>query len=97
MSGGYKYFSHELEGFYLPRFGNGLIIGKTDTAGIELLKLKLTIKSSPICIPKSNFRAKSFLEELGYSEYLSIPRMYLIKRVDWKPEGVFSRGSGYLG
>lgn len=97
MSGGYKYFTHELEGFYLPRFGNGLIICKTDTAGIELLKLRLSINSSPICIPQSNFRAKSFLEELGYSEYLSIPRMYLIKRVNWKPEGVFSRGSGYLG
>ncbi len=45
LEGSYIYCNeNEVEGLYIPSLEEGMIIGKTKTAGIELLKLHLNIK-----------------------------------------------------
>ena len=87
----------EVEGFYLPTCGKGLIIAGNDAAGIELLKIKCKEDGFTIVIPEQNESARKFLLENRYELYRKAPRMYLGSERNWKPELVFSRGSGYAG
>lgn len=97
MQDGIMYWDNGLKGFYLPNFGKGLIIANDHSAGIELLKLKIIKEKSPICVPETNVGAINFLLSIGYSQFSKIPRMFLGENVEWKPECIFSRGSGYMG
>jgi N-acetylglutamate synthase-like GNAT family acetyltransferase len=97
MQEGKVYADKGIKGFYLPNFGKGLIIANDQNSGIELLKLKLIKEKSPVCIPETNMEAIKFLLSVGYSQASKIPRMFLGENVEWKPECVFSRGSGYMG
>lgn len=97
MQDGLVYWENGLKGFYLPNFGKGLIIANDNTAGIELLKYKITAEKSPICVPETNVNAVNLLLSAGYNQSYKIPRMFLGENVEWKPELVFSRGSGYMG
>jgi GNAT superfamily N-acetyltransferase len=94
---GYKFYKHEIEGFYLPDFGKGLIIANTEIAGIELLKFRLSFDPSSIGIPETNSKAIAFLKSNGFFEYFKTPRMFLNKNVNWVSEKVYSRGCGYMG
>jgi predicted N-acetyltransferase YhbS len=94
---GVKYEDDDIKGFYLPNFGKGLIIANNNSAGIELLKLKICREKSPLCIPETNTKAISYLISKNYSQFSKIPRMFLGENVEWKPGYVFSRGSGYMG
>jgi GNAT superfamily N-acetyltransferase len=100
LSTGYKYTSKcspDIEGFYLPNFGNGLIIAINNQAGLELLKLSLIQGHSKVIIPEANISAKNFLIENGFQEYSVCPRMVRGKNIQWKPECIYSRASGYCG
>jgi GNAT superfamily N-acetyltransferase len=97
---GYVYTSgssSEIKGFYLPDFGNGLIIANNNQAGLDLLRFKLSQGHTKVVIPEANITAKNFLTENGFQEYSVCPRMVLGRDVEWKPEFVFSRASGYCG
>jgi len=85
------------EGFYLPDFGNGLVISRNNQAGLELLQLKLSHSHKKVVIPEANTTARNFLKENSYQEYSVCPRMALSKDVEWEPELIFSRASGYCG
>lgn len=94
---GIKYDDHGVKGFYLPNFGKGLIIASDNISGIELLKTKINAEKSSVCVPETNIHAINHLLSAGYSQFSKIPRMFLGENVDWKPEWIFSRGSGYMG
>jgi GNAT superfamily N-acetyltransferase len=94
---GFKYKDDTIKGFYLPDFGNGLIIACSENAGLELLKFKLKQKPSTVCVPETNKQAIEFLTSMGCSQYLKIPRMYLNKNIIWDSKNVYSRGCGHLG
>ena len=94
---GYKYMEDKIGGYYLPDFGNGLILANSEIAGIELLKYRFSRDSSSICVPETNMAAIDFLKSLGLDQYLEAPRLFLNKNVNWNPQKVFSRGCGYLG
>lgn len=97
---GYVYTSgnsSEIEGFYLPDFGNGLIIATNNQAGLDLLRFKFSQGHIKVIIPEANGAAKNFLREYGFQEYSICPRMVLGKDVEWKPELIYSRASGYCG
>ncbi len=87
-----------IDGFYLPAFGNGLILAQNADSGIELLKFRLTRdRMTSVVIPAQNQAARDFLRENGFIKYLEAPRMALGPEPAWKPENVFNRGAGYCG
>lgn len=94
---GFKYKDKIVEGYFLPDFGTGLIIADSATAGIELLKFRLSGDSSAICIPETNSFAIGYLKSIGYYQFLFSPRMYLNRNVNWDSGKVYLRGCGYLG
>ena len=94
---GYKYKNRSLRGYYLPDFGTGLIIADSEISGLELLKFRLSLDPSPICLPGTNEAATGYLISIGYYQYLKTPRMFLNKNVLWQSDKVYSRGCGYLG
>jgi GNAT superfamily N-acetyltransferase len=94
---GIKYQDEILRGYYLPEFGTGLIVASSEASGIELLKYKLSVDPSPVCIPETNKAAIQYLNSAGYYRYFKTPRMFLNKNVNWDSKNIFSRGCGYLG
>jgi Acetyltransferase (GNAT) domain len=89
--------SDNIEGAYLPGLGSGLIFAKNQDAGLELLKFKLSTSKTRIVIPSENKIALDFLKNEGYQSFSTAPRMFLGNEVNWKPELVFSRATGYSG
>jgi len=89
--------SNEIEGFFLPNLGGGLINAKSSEAGLELLKFKLSLQKTKAVIPSENKIALDFLEKEGYNIYLKVPRMVLGNELNWKPECIFNRATGYCG
>jgi len=94
---GFKFQAEKLEGIYLPDFGKGLILSDTETAGIELLKYRLSQDNSPVCIPGTNTAATHLFRLLGLYEYKRSPRLFFNRDINWDPQKIYSRGSGYFG
>ena len=85
-----------VEGFYLPTFGQGLIIANTTTAGLELLKLHLKTNEI-LSFPKDNTNATNFLFKNGIEAFMSAKRMRLGEKRVVKFENIYSRIGGNLG
>jgi len=88
---------NEIDGFYLPDFGNGFIIAKNKTAGFELLRRKHIGLKSTVVVPAKNEPAIKYLLENNFNEFLRAPRMILGEKILWKQECIFSRAAGYCG
>jgi GNAT superfamily N-acetyltransferase len=87
----------EIDGFYLPAFGGGLILATSDSAGLDLLQYKHSQSITPAILPCENKTAIEFLLQHRFREYLRAPRMILGEDVNWKPENIYSRAAGYCG
>ena len=85
-----------VEGYYLPSLGEGLIIAKTEISGIELLKLHLQ-HNDRVVIPKENLTAQKFLQEVGFEEVKSIKRMRLGKERKLQFANIYNRIGGNVG
>ncbi|MBS1914944.1 MAG: GNAT family N-acetyltransferase [Bacteroidetes bacterium] len=85
-----------IEGFYLPTFGNGLIIASSTNAGIELLKFHLR-SSENVILPKENVTAIDFLYKNGFKEMRIAKRMRLGKERTHKLENIYNRIAGNVG
>ena len=98
-SNGLGYFSekNELLGAYLPKFGQGLVIAENQQAGIELLKLKHSVKGRKTMVPVTNQEAILFLEKTGLKKGVKCSRMILGKENNWNPEHIYSYAGGYCG
>jgi GNAT superfamily N-acetyltransferase len=94
---GFKFKAQEIEGIYLPDFGKGLIISNSETAGIELLKYRLSRDNSRLCIPETNTTAIKLFSEIGLHQYQRAPRLFLNNNIKWNPSKIYSRGCGYFG
>jgi GNAT superfamily N-acetyltransferase len=87
-----------IDGMYLPDFGNGWVAADNPTAGLDLLKFKLSqSRSSTAVVPIENETALDFLKAAGYTEYERAPRMVLGREATWQPKGIFSRATGHTG
>jgi Acetyltransferase (GNAT) family len=84
------------EGFYLPGFGEGLIIANTVNAGTALMKMRLLSKTNA-SFPVGNKEAAALLYQYNYREFRSAKRMRLGKERTWQPENIYSRIGGNLG
>ncbi|HCO67248.1 MAG TPA: hypothetical protein DIT04_05760 [Dysgonomonas sp.] len=90
------YKNDTVEGYYMPTFGEGLIIAGTETAGIELLKLHLK-DNDRVVIPQENHTARKFLEETGEGEIKAIKRMRLGKEREVQFSNIYNRIGGNVG
>ena len=96
---GFGYFNsdNELLGFFLPQFGRGLVVSRSEQAGVELLKLKHSKKGRRTMLPVENLHGISFLENNGLKKGDKCSRMVLGKENNWNPNYIYSYGSGYCG
>ncbi len=65
----------KVEGVYFPSFGDGLIVAKTETAGLELMKKRFQ-KFNIACFPEENKTAHDFMLSAGYKPVTNPTRMY---------------------
>lgn len=96
---GYKYQDElgEIRGFFLPKFGQGLVLALDETAGIELIKFKHFKREALTVIPESNKAGIKFLEQEGFELTEKARRMYLGEYTPWLSGCVFGRGTAYTG
>jgi GNAT superfamily N-acetyltransferase len=85
-----------IEGAYFPSFGDGLIISKTERAGLELMNKRFQ-KFNMASIPEQNSMANNYMLSLGYEPITNHARMYFGKQMPWQPEGLFNRVGGKIG
>lgn len=98
MQGGFVYIAYgELQGYYLPEFGEGLIQALNPEAGIELMKLKYATADQAI-IPSENKVAIHFLLQNGFvHDGIRGRRMVYGHSFPWHPTAMYSRINGSLG
>jgi hypothetical protein len=89
--------AHPVEGFLLPGLEQGPILALNPEAGLALLRFKLNLGYTSITLPTANETAIDFLNRTGFQVTALRPRMTFGPDVAWRPELVFSRGSGYSG
>jgi len=85
-----------VEGFYLPSFGEGMIIADTSPAGIELMKLRLLTKERAT-FPSDNLTATNFLHRNNYIVHKTAMRMRLGKKRNVLFSKIFNRIGGHIG
>lgn len=88
---------NKIDGFFLPDFGEGMIIANDDKAGIALLTFKNTLKAGKCVLPDENQAGIIFLKTKGFNSFLKAPRMVLGEKIKWKPACIFSRAGGFYG
>ncbi len=86
-----------LDGYYLPALGTGLLIAANDEAGLALLDHRVGQPGSSCVVPEQNQVAVDFLLEHGFAETSRAPRMTLGPDINWHPQRVYCRGSGFCG
>lgn len=97
LSDGFLYLQdNETQGFYLPNLGDGLIIATTNSAGQELMKLRLKSKDFA-SLPIDNFSATEFMKQNNFNKVRTEKRMRLGKERNWQPTNIYNRIGGNLG
>lgn len=97
LSDGFLYLqNNEAQGFYLPNLGDGLIIATTNSAGLELMKLRLKTKDFA-AFPIDNVGATEFMRQKNFNEIRTEKRMRLGKKRNWEPKNIYNRIGGNLG
>lgn len=91
------FVDRELQGFFMPHLGDGLIVAKTNEAGFELLKIKWSTYGETITLPAENLETIDFAQSLGFEPFRYAAKMILGKQIDWKPQMIYNRIGGYLG
>ena len=85
-----------VNGFYLPDFGEGLIVAKEKEAGICLMKKRMKEKDT-VLFPKENLNAKAFMNTLNIQSTGTIRRMVYGEKRPLDLSGIYNRIGGNLG
>jgi len=86
-----------LRGYFLPRFGAGLVVAVDRRAGEALLRFKHGRMEAGAVVPEGNPEALAFLLGQGCVQSARAPRMALGDDQGWQPGQVWSRAAGYCG
>ena len=86
----------DLQGYYLPTLGDGLIIAATNAAGLSLMKFRLTTKDFTV-FPADNKGAEALILQYPFTEVRRQKRMRLGMRRQWEPSMIYNRIGGNLG
>lgn len=98
ISNGYIYEennSDEISGYFIPDLGDGVILADNNISGIELLRIKHTLKKCMTVLPAENQAGNNFFIENGFELHNHAYRMVLGNEVNWKPQSVFCRIGGF--
>lgn len=87
---------NRLQGFYLPGFGEGLIVAENPIAGIALMQQRL-LDNDIATLPVDNLEAIQFLKSLHFTPQRTLKRMYLGEKRIWEPQNLYNRVGGYVG
>jgi len=85
-----------VKGFYLPGFGEGLIIASDDKPGFALMEFRRKDKSMAV-IPEQNASAMKLLQSWGYHSYRKARKMTIGRKRSWQPTMIYNRVSGQIG
>ncbi len=85
-----------VEGYYLPSFGEGLIIANSSLAGIELMKLRMNAHNN-VAFPVDNLAATSFMNQNSYKPTKKAKRMRFGKKRALNLADIYSRIGGNFG
>ncbi len=97
LAAGYVFLENErVAGFFLPSYGDGLIIAENPTAGLALMNLRLTMKDTAV-FPLDNRHALDLIQQLGQQPLMYAKRMWLGKPRPWSPAEIYNRIGGNLG
>ena len=97
LADSFVYFQDSnIEGFYFPTLGDGLIVANTPEAGIELMKKRFQ-KFTIAAFPQENKDAHDFMKSYGYAPVSTHARMHFQKPMPWKPVGLYNRVGGNIG
>jgi GNAT superfamily N-acetyltransferase len=97
LKNGFVYLqNNNVEGYYLPTFGEGLIVADTASAGVELIKLRLTSKENA-AFPIDNSNAAGFFHQHNFKEFKTAKRMRLGQKKNWQPTKIYNRIGGNFG
>jgi len=97
LENGYVYLENGIvKGFYLPTLVDGLIIALSNTAGVELMKLRLNTFHNAV-FPSNNLTAKTFLTQNNYLPYKTEQRMRFGKKRPVALKYIYNRIGGKLG
>lgn len=97
LSQSYVYLRENIvEGYYLPGFGEGLIVSASEEAGLELIKYRLQ-SGEKLAFPKDNTAATNFMHANGYRESSSGKRMRLGKKRNVQLANIYNRIGGNVG
>lgn len=97
LTNGYVYQQDKVaEGYYLPTFGEDLILANKTSAGLELMKMRLTTKDNA-AFPADNLSATEFLHQHNYKEFKTAKRMRLGTKKKWQKTNIYNRIGGNLG
>ena len=86
----------ELKGYYIPGISEGTIVASHPEAGLALMKIRMQEKQT-IAFPEINTVARDRMKQAGIEPFRISRRMYIGKKLEWKPELLFNRISGQLG
>lgn len=96
-SSGIVYLENDrVVGFYLPNFGEGIILAEQPSAGIELLKLHLA-NNDKVVFPIDNSSAMQFMTQHSSEFFRKAKRMRLGLKREWIPSTIYNRIGGNLG
>jgi len=87
----------KIDGFYLPNLGDGLVVSINHESGLNLLRFRLSKGKCSVVVPSGNVIVKEFLLSAGFHVAKTLPRMLYGRRLLWRQDKIFSRGSGYCG
>ena len=88
--------NNNIQGFYLPNFGDSGVTAITEEAGIALLGEKIK-KDKWISFPEENIEAYNFLLNNGYKEINRFHRMIYGNSFKHNPHYCYSRIGGFAG
>lgn len=91
-----KLVDGKVAGCYFPALGDGLIISRSPSVGLDLMRLRAQ-REVRFIIPEQNVVAARFLLQHGYRSFLTGTRMRLGKEISWRPECLYNRIGGNLG
>jgi GNAT superfamily N-acetyltransferase len=86
----------KIEGVYLPRLGDGLIVAKTEKAGTELMKKRFQ-NFNIASFPQENLAATNFMKVHGFEPVMTHARMHFGKQMPWKAASLYNRVGGNIG
>jgi len=96
LQGAYVYKKDDIvEGFYLPAFGEGLIIANSRSAGLGLMKLRLAVKEDA-AFPEDNIIAADFMHNQK-NTFVKVRRMRLGKKRKVLFSNIYNRIGGNIG